>query len=615
MKPNAFTPSSVITLLAVFLCSFFMAIRIYNDDGRGWRHIITSDGRGYYAYLPALFIFQDPTYEKVISKEAKMLGMPGYNPAYRVQYKGHYLNKYFAGEAVLMFPFFIAGTFFAWITGSPVDGYSFFFQIFIGIGALFYLVLGFRFLRKIMEFFGIDPHLVAFTLLILLLGTNLFYYCLWQPTMSHLYSFFAINGFLWSGIRLYRQIAWKGSLRFGFFTGIMLLIRPTNAVVFLLLPLMSASFSDFRHFLSGFIKKRWVILWFLTPVLFILSIQVLLWIWQTGTFALWPYRDEGFRFSDPQLMNVLFSYRKGLFSYTPLLLLIFPGLFFLWRINRWQAASVSLFLLLSTCIIASWWCWYYGDGFGLRAFIDYYGIAALLMAIGLMGLPGIYWRLLPGIAAMALILLNLVQTWQYTHNVIHPNSMNEEKYRYVFMRTDSAVIHALGGNEEMAAYHIRTDSPAASFRNDLEIKENGWINNMVIKPSGASSENVYGFADGIYPYGPTLQADVSGFIQSPSAVFIECEAMVRDSIPGASNTALMVFSIDSVQGNELWWQAYKLNDVPRYYRRTWEKVRFALMTPVIANKDATLRVYIWQTGKKGLLMDDMSVKIFTSGRH
>jgi hypothetical protein len=76
----------------------------------------------------------------------------------------------------------------------------------------------------------------------------------------------------------------------------------------------------------------------------------------------------------------------------------------------------------------------------------------------------------------------------------------------------------------------------------------------------------------------------------------------------------MVFSIDSVQGRELWWQPFKLNDFPRHYRRQWERVRLSLMTPVIANQKATLRVYIWQTGKKGLLIDDMSVKIFTPGR-
>jgi hypothetical protein len=614
MKLNSLTPGAAITLLTVFVCTFFAAIRIYNDDGRGWRHIITSDGRGYYAYLPALFIYQDPTYETVIRQEAEMLGIPGYKPGYRVEYQGHYLNKYFAGEALLLTPFFLAGTFFAWISHSPLDGYSFFFQFFIGMGALFYLIMGFRFLRKVLDHFGIDPHLAAFAMLALFFGTNLFYYSLWQPTMSHLYSFFAINGFMYAGIRLSGKVSWKNSLQTGLFAGMIMLIRPTNAVVFLLFPMLAGYFGDFRLFIIRFVQKRWMILWFFIPVLSMLSVQVLLWFWQTGSFALWPYRDEGFRFDDPQFVNVLFSYRKGLFTYSPILILIIPGVFYLWRKNRWQALVITLFMLLSSWIIASWWCWYYGDGFGLRAFIDFYGIAALLIAIGLTSLPTAFWRMIPGIAAMALVFMNLVQTWQYTHNVIHPNSMNREKYRHIFMRTDSAVINGLGGNKEMAAYHIRTDRPAAWFRNNLDIKQKGWINNMIIRSSGASSGIGYGFADGVYPFGPTLQAKISGFLLSPSAVFIECEAMVRDSLPGASNSALMVFSIDSVQGRELWWQPFKLNDFPRHYRRQWERVRLSLMTPVIANQKATLRVYIWQTGKKGLLIDDMSVKIFTPGR-
>jgi hypothetical protein len=34
------------------------------------------------------------------------------------------------------------------------------------------------------------------------------------------------------------------------------------------------------------------------------------------------------------------------------------------------------------------------------------------------------------------------------------------------------------------------------------------------------------------------------------------------------------------------------------------------MTPVITNRRSTMKVYIWQTGKKPLLVDDFLVRIY-----
>ena len=94
----------VLICIACFLLAFFFSMRIFNTD-KGWKHIVTSDGRGYYAYLPALLIDHDPSFSKVVAREKKLLGMPHYQPGYLVNYNGKTLNKYFAGEALLLFPF------------------------------------------------------------------------------------------------------------------------------------------------------------------------------------------------------------------------------------------------------------------------------------------------------------------------------------------------------------------------------------------------------------------------------------------------------------------------------------------------------------------------------
>ena len=141
----------VLFCMIAFMLAFFLSMRVFNDGVPGWKSIITSDGRGYYAYLPALIIDHDATFSKVAEREAKLLGDRHYKPGYLVKSGNHSMNKYFAGEALLLLPFFLAGTFFAWISGGEINGFSFFFQFFIGLGTLFYLFAGLNFLKKILE--------------------------------------------------------------------------------------------------------------------------------------------------------------------------------------------------------------------------------------------------------------------------------------------------------------------------------------------------------------------------------------------------------------------------------------------------------------------------------
>ena len=241
-------PNTVLICLMGFMLAFFLSMRIFNDGVPGWKHIITSDGRGYYAYLPAFLIDHDPAFGKVVEREARLLGYPHYKPGYLVKSGGHILNKYFTGEALLLLPFFLCGTLFSYLTGTNIDGYSFFFQVFIGLGALFYLFLGLMFLERILENLHLRPITTVLSLIAILFGTNLFYYSLWQPTMSHVFSFFAINGFMWFTIRAIQDWNMKTASWMALFFGLVFLIRPTNVLVFTLVPFLAENNQGLARF-------------------------------------------------------------------------------------------------------------------------------------------------------------------------------------------------------------------------------------------------------------------------------------------------------------------------------------------------------------------------------
>jgi hypothetical protein len=603
-------PKLILICIACIMVAFFASNRLFRGDLAGWKLIIASDGLGYYAYLPAIFIDHDLTYNKVTERESKILGYKRYVPGYLEKFGDKVVNKYFSGEALLLLPFFLLGTFFSWISGIEISGYSFFFQLFIGLGALFYLLLGLYYLRKILQYFRIEPILISIVLVAILFGTNLFYYSMWQPCMSHVYSFFAINGFLWYSCRAIQHPQKKYFFLSVLFLGFTVLIRPTNGIVVLLLPFLFSSIDEIKALLRFLWEKKITILLFFVAFLVVVSIQPVLWYIQTGRFFIWSYKDEGFIFRHPQVSNVLFGYRKGLFIYTPLIFLCLLGIIRLVFQKLHKTISIVIFLIISTYIISSWWNWYYGDSFGARAFIDYYGIFAILLAMLLSYKENKLRNTLIIILLFPFIALNLLQTWQYSHYIINPNSMNKAKYDYVFLQTDSTYQNCLGGNDEIPGYSMDIAHPCKLFQNDFEKPTEDWRATTVATVHYAHSGARVGYLDSLHQYSTTLQIQPEKLAKLPALFYIEANVWIRDSVKGASNKAFFVISMDSIDVAGNYWYGFRVNDIPDNPPGVWRHCRFALTLPKFRVPYKTLKIYIWDSGKKPFMIDDFSIEFF-----
>ena len=68
--------------------------------------IIEADGKGYYAHLPALFIFNDLNFGFFEEYEGKKYYNKYLYYDYLKEFEGKRYNKYYVGTAVTMAPFF-----------------------------------------------------------------------------------------------------------------------------------------------------------------------------------------------------------------------------------------------------------------------------------------------------------------------------------------------------------------------------------------------------------------------------------------------------------------------------------------------------------------------------
>jgi len=342
---------------------------------------IHSDGEGYYVYLPSYLIYRDPTMKKIAGKRfdqnPHLLSLAGMS---RIPSTGVFLDKYNIGEAVLLLPFFLLGHILSIIFSYPVNGYSFFYQYSVGVAGLFYMVFGLFFLKKTMERYFIDK-ITLVTLLVMTFATSLFNYGTFDSIFSHVFSFFLFSIFIFFIPEWYSKPgSYKNSVLLGIIAGLIPLVRIPNGLVLVVFPLYGINITGVRERFTFFIKNiRYLLIICIVSVLVFIP-QLLIWKYTTNKWIIMPYGNEGFNFSSPHILDALFSVRRGLFFWSPVLVFSIIGLGYLAKRSREFFIPILVFLPLNLYIIASWGNWWFGVGFGHRAFVDSYALLALPLA-------------------------------------------------------------------------------------------------------------------------------------------------------------------------------------------------------------------------------------------
>lgn len=403
---------------------------VANKYWRSNKAVITNDAILYYEYLPAIFIYEDPSLD--------FMEEGGRDQDIIIWYSGledgKKVIKMTMGVSYFYFPFFIIAHQLADTLGYKANGYSLPYRMAICISTFFYFLMGLLFLRKYLLNFFTEMS-VFWTILIVGLGTNIVNYVVKDPGMSHVYSFFLAAVFLYHLHEWYNQEKFRHLLIVGITLALLSLVRPINVlVIFIFIFYGIDSFDSFKRRFFFFLKRYKEIICAAIAGFVLIVPQLFYWKYNTGHWIFYSYFDERFFFNDPKFIDGLFSYRKGWLLYTPLMALSILGLFVPSRkLNKYKA-SLGIFLLIYLYITFSWWCWWYGGSFGMRPLIDIYPFLVLPIAIVVEKLyrQSVLIRSVSSLAIAALIYLNLFQNYQYREGIIHHDAMTKESYWLVW---------------------------------------------------------------------------------------------------------------------------------------------------------------------------------------
>jgi len=412
-KINLKGKSVVLICLSVFIINLFFSF-VFRLDLKTSKYktiLEGNDAKGYYEYLPWL----------LNDKEIN------YTNDYSYPINDSRALKYPYGAALLQSPFYGISQLFS-SNSKQENNLNYTDALLICIGVSFYISLAIAFLWKLLERLKFSNSTNFITIIAIYLGTNLFHYSIMEPMMSHTYSFFCISMFLYFFVAYNQSHEKKYEYSLYFFVFLIIAIRQFNFI--LIFPLLI--------FQAYYLKTLKIFIKSILVIILSFLVQLIFWKLQSGAWILQPYSGENFFYwTNPQFINVLFSFRKGLFIYTPLMVFAFVGIHRLYKTKSQYFFAVLTFTLLNIYLVSSWWCWWYGGGFGLRAFIESFAILSIPLAafIHYISQQNLLEKLVVRILLTTFILLNIFETYQYRKGVLHYDSMSFETYIKIFGRT------------------------------------------------------------------------------------------------------------------------------------------------------------------------------------
>ncbi len=422
-----FVALSIILVLAAATYSDFN-VKIWKVPGR----VIQWDVIDYYGYLPAFFIYHD------ISLKFKdhYTGKKHFVFWAKKTSTGSYVFKMTMGLSVMYAPFFLIANHFAGPAGYNTGGYSAPYRLALVMAALFYLAMGLLFLARVLRFY-FSRWVTGITIIALGLGTNLFWYSTFEPGMPHVYDFALVSIFLYLTITWYRDSTLIRTVLLGLVAGLLTLIRPVNILVVLFFVFYDVkNVADLKLRWKLYRQKKGHLIVMIIFGFLMLVPQLLYWKTVTGQWLYYSYGKEGFFFLHPQLINVLFSFRKGWFVYTPVMIFAVAGIYFLFKKYKQLFLPVFLLFLVYLYVVSSWWCWWYGGSLGQRELIDIYPVMALPLAAMLQWIISkkAVLRYLMGLLLLITVALGAFYNVQYYYGSIHWDSMTRQAYFNSFGR-------------------------------------------------------------------------------------------------------------------------------------------------------------------------------------
>lgn len=342
------------------------------------------DALGYYSYLPSTFIYHNLKHPEDLPDDTTIFYMVRQSVSSMKtgglrSYKGFIVNQYTYAVAFMELPFFLAAHGYEKMMGYKANGYSGSYNIAIKISSACYALLGLILTYLILRKY-FDTYSSLITTVLILLGTNLFWFSVHQAGMCHPLLFFLYACVIYLTIKLHEQPGIYLFALLGFLLGFVVIMRPTD-VVALFIPICYGVYNKttLRDKLSFIKQHKAGIAVAVVAGIIPLVPQIIYWKVLTGDFIFYSYGQQSFDWKHPHIVEGLFYFSNGWLPYAPAMLFALAGIGLYKQYPKW-VSSIWVVSPVYVYMIYSWYCYNYINGLGSRPMLHLYALYAIPLA-------------------------------------------------------------------------------------------------------------------------------------------------------------------------------------------------------------------------------------------
>lgn len=560
---------------------------------------ISWDVLGYYLPLPATFIYDTPLlYEydwlKKVNDEKKLSGT-----LYMISKneEGEPMYFFLFGMAAFYTPFFLSAHLFAEPLGYPPDGFSEPYQYALVIGSIIYTLIGLFFFRKILLLY-FSEKVAAIVMVLTVFSTNYIHHMTLKnlETVNVLFMLCCI--IIWFTHRWHKQQKFKYLLIIACSITMMALVKPSEITI-VLIPLLwgISSIKSLKLKWQLLRKHKWQLLIVILACFALAFPQLLYWKLRTGHWIYDSYKNPGVGLDllSPHIWESLFSFRKGWFIYTPIMVFFLIGFIPLYKKQKNIFYAFISYFLISFYIISSWSEWWYGAGFSNRPIITTYPVLAIafgFLLTKIIASPKVY-RISFLFIIGFLTFLNQFQWWQFKNYILHPYRTTYEYYCAVFLKTQ------LNNNDQKLLLVNRDFSGEMRFKNPEDYQKIKSI------PLIMGENEFYTVSEEEYLFNHQIPYKT---VSSKDHFWVRASFDIKFPESYNGPWPCFVITMDRENGN----YGYSAPEIKPVHstKEEWQHFEFDYLTPEIRENSDVLLSYLWNRSRQNFTICNFKLEFF-----
>ncbi len=579
----------IIIFFILFTCLGIISIHKYSKNLTfTYQGEIWADKAGYYVYLPALFHYHFKLSKFPENIEYKT----GYGFTLDTIHK-KVISKYPIGVALLETPFYLVSELFP-DRKEDISGFTTANHLMIRFASVFWLCIGIFFLVRFLKAkYSITAAIL--TAGILLFGTNLYYYTIYESGMSHVYSFsmFCVFIYYFHKFKLTCYTNTKYLIFLSILGAVIILIRQINIIfIFFTIILNLITLHGFEKNISSLISLKNILI-VLIIIIILMIPQLLYYKYAYNNLFSYSYENEYFIWSHPKILKFLFSTNNGMFLYVPLYVIIsFSIIYYIFN-HKFEGIIFACSLLCIIYVFSSWHCWSYGCSFGQRPTVEYLALFSIPLTSLIYNIL-IKSKLIIKLSFFSLlifiILYNLKLTSVYD-KCFYGTSWDWNEYKRYFVKINIFPF-------------IDKYSYFTNFEN--EELNRFQTNPKTIETSNLSYSGIYvSRTDSIMPYSSGFEAQIDN-ITNTNLSQVKGTAMCFTKGP-IINGLKLIIEVNSTEGQKILWQSVDINN--QIQQDKWSKIQFNQKINTIVDKYHILKVYFWNQTGVPVFIDDFFLTV------